>query len=326
MKKNLLLLLTLMIWIPTVLWGQHGAGEFPHERVDWFQKHKIYPEPVFLANKFSHEAAQRFRDKLYAIQPGSKLENSAWKGIFGDELMELGVSNFIWKPGVGYVSFYIYTCHPELRSIDFGTVLENEESLVLNSEFDDSRKTLVKVSWGRTQFLVDERSIYAFGEKIAGIYVEPGDEEGFSPISWRNFWTRGDVFKLDGVPRFPKSYQDAFKTPIKVVITSVGEKRPVQDFQMGNSWYTGNLYPVDIGSGARSGVREGMIFEVERSSDFVIITSVKPSMSSGFVVRSIGADDAREICFYEGLNGKEVPCPNLRRGMKAKTPIGVITH
>ena len=308
-----------------VCFGQATDETQPTE--NWLKQYTNYNEQ-FLYHRFdrySKDDVIKFRGKFDLLNTSKNKDD--WDGIYsvgyGDEV---GFSQLRLKSDAGFVSFYVYTCLPELRYINFGKIVKSSETVQLLPEFGENspRKatslTYVKIKWGDRHYLVEESSVPAFAEKIVGIYVEPEDTSNENYQKWNNYWVSGDFEKpLIGLPEFPVSYKKFQRAPIEAKIISVG-KRTVEEKTLGNTSYSeAAFYTVTIDAGKNRSVKEGMKFDIAETEDELFITQVNQKTSIGLIHRDIN-DNKANLCRDENYN--EVSCPKIKNSLKVKTPIG----
>ncbi len=251
-----------------VCFGQDNEENQPTE--NWLKKYTNYNEQ-FLYHRFdrySKDDVVKFKEKFELLN-NSKNKND-WDGIYsvgyGDEV---GFSQLRLKSDAGFVSFYIYTCLPELRYLNYGKIVKSLETVQLLPEFGENspRKaiplTYVKIKWSDRYYLVEESSLSAFAEKAVGIYVELEDASEENYQKWNKYWVSGDFEKpLIGLPEFPASYKKFQRNSIEAKIISVG-KRTVEEKTLGNTSYSeAAFYSVTINAGKNNNVKEGMKFEI----------------------------------------------------------------
>lgn len=306
--------------------GQSEDDGQPSE--NWLKQYGIYNEQ-FLYHRFDRYSADdilNFRKKLNLILASNS--NSEWEGNYSVGYEEtVGYSRLHLKPEIGFVSFYIYTCMPELREINYGKITETPDTIQIVPEFiaNSPRKhpliKYVKVRWNDRYYLVEESSLTAFAEKAAGIYIESKDASIADSQKWANHWVSGDLEKdLIGLPEFPASYKKFQRRPIEAKIVFVGKRTVENDKTIGNTTYSESVfYEVKINAGQEQGVKEGMKFEIPEIENELIITKVNAKTAVGLISRTLD-ENQNEECF--GENYIRIPCPKIEKNLLVKTSIG----
>jgi hypothetical protein len=103
-------------------------------------------------SNYSEDDLDNLRVRLKTLR--SRTNQKEWEGRFipGDK-DGVGFSVLDLSLQSGFASFYIYTCIPELQSIDYGSVVSKSEIVDLISEVPPgsprkpNRVKLVKVKW-----------------------------------------------------------------------------------------------------------------------------------------------------------------------------------
>ncbi len=311
---------------------QFCLGQEFEEGENWMQEFYPYQSPTltFRFDKYSREDLVKFREKLDLIKSAKSADE--WNGIYNNEFSELGVNLFILDSKAGFVSFYLYTCYPELRTMNYGNVINTSDYVEILPEFSGNspRKSLperfVKVSWGERRYLVEESSLEAFAEKAVGIYIEPSNNEDEMLHKWSNYWISGDSEKeLTGLPVLPVSYKKFERSPIETKIISVGKRtieteKDVEDYQNTEEMA---FYTVTIGAGKNKKVKEGMILFFGETQEEIIITKVNQNSAVGKISRSID-DNKNDYC--EDNESNQIPCPKIKSSLKVKTRVGYLWY
>lgn len=298
-------------------------GQMMHEPEDnWLRNYGIYPESqiFFRYDRYSKADLVNFRNKLDLF---SKAEFNEWEGLFFSDNIQLGVEELRLKSGVGYVHYYVYSCHPELRYMDYGKVIDSSDSITLSPELstDSPRKSdtikYVKIRWADRYYLVKEQSLAQFAEKAAGVYIEQPDSD--VPQTWLNYFVKGDMENsLKGLPVFPAAYKNLQRFPVDTTIVGVGKRTVESDKQFGNTTYSNSaLYPITIGAGKNEGVKKGMKFTIPSTGDVMFITVVSPRFSTGSVVRSV---DENKVDDCRSDEGNQISVPKNITAAKNNNP------
>lgn len=327
--SKILLVLICFFAVSQICFGQAEEDSQPTE--NWLKEYNIYPEQ-FLFHRYdlySKADVVRFREKLDLLKDAKF--RSEWEGVYGPGFGDVvGVSSFRLDFNVGFVDFYIYTCLPELRYLNYGKVINLPESIEIIPEFatDSPRKSLlvkyVKVKWNDRNYLVEEPSLPAFAEKVVGIYIEPEDSEGNAYQKWARYWVKGDFEKeLTGLPLFPVSYRKLQRQPIETKIVSVG-KRTIEKEVETAEWVSNEetaVYKVMLGAGAGKGVKKKMVFSVLETGEQILITEVKQNNSTGIIARRID-ENKNDVCYKDEYYIDETACQKIKSSLKVSTQIG----
>ncbi|HLM00923.1 MAG TPA: hypothetical protein VK400_07685 [Pyrinomonadaceae bacterium] len=298
------------------------SGQSPEETQpteNWLWKdYKIFPDSrlYHLYERYSKEDIVKFREKLDLLKNAQFADE--WEGIYTVGYEEtVGFSQFRWRNDVGFLSFHIYTCLPELRSINYGKIINTPDFIQLSPEYAENSPRrhaaakYIKVKWGEHRFLVEESALPAFAEKAVGIFVNPDDPENENYHKWINHWVQGDFEKpYAGLPEFPEKYKKFQRLPIEAKIIAVG-KRAVEE--------NAASYTVTINAGRNKGVKKGLHFDVPEIEQNLEITQVNDATAVGIIARSIDENE-NDQCFGDDFN--KIICPKIKSGLKVKTQIG----
>jgi hypothetical protein len=281
-------------------------------------------QPAF--SKYSEQDLNNFRDKLGALRGARKQDE--WEGRFAPGLFnEVGFSLLDISFDSGFAGLYVYTCRPELRWIDYGSVINRPDIIELVSEVPagsprrSEHKRFVKVKWGNRLYLVDEKSLPTWVEQAVGIYVTPenGGQE------WTDFWESGNHEKeLVGEPELPASFRHFTRKPITTTIRSVSTRRIAKEVSLGDTYYAADsaVYSVVIAAGRRQGVKKDMVFRLRNSDDEIVVTNVYPGSASGLIVRAINDETRVDHCLSDSLEPVPIQCPRIKAGHAVSTIVG----
>jgi len=289
----------------------------------WVTDYGVYsvPDLILRLDRYSKSDVERFREKLEQLRKTSY--KGDWKGLYTYDFPDqVGISQLRLNSTAGFAQFYVYSCMPELRYLDYGSVVETADTIELipdvvnDSPRQPIKKIYVKVTWGKRHYLVEESSLQAFAEKAVGVYVEPDSDSLQDHQKWSNYWVSGDLdARLFGLPKYPAKYRSVEKPPIKATVTSIGKRSIVKDLQVGDSVYSESaIYPVKLGLERQAGVRSGIILYVPRSDDMIVIKEVFDTSATGLLVRGVD-DKGHDSC----LSGR---CPPIAEGLIARTKVG----
>lgn len=323
---------TMMLKILISLFILAGAflacpGQMDHDLEDnWLRHYGIYSEEriFFLYDRYSRDDLASFRRKLDAFKNAGTA--GEWEGIFFSDIIPIGLQELRLKAGVGYAEYYIYSCHPELRYIDYGKIVDTPDSVTLFPEYaaDSPRKSkivkYIKVRWADRYYLVEESSLLGFAEKAVGIYLEPAADSDVQE-KWQNYYVAGDTEKpLTGLPVFPGRYKRFQRFPIDARIIKVGSRKIEKEKVIGNRIYgEAAFYTVTVNAGRNKGIRKDMTFVSPDTGEEVFITNVYPKFSLGLVQRSID-ENKNDYCLDD--EGTQNPCRKILPQLRITTPIG----
>lgn len=286
--------------------------------------------PYLLHNYTNYSQADvvKAKEKLTLLkQIPSKNE---WEGIY-DNSGHLSDIKLIWNSQLGFIKYYIYTCQPELRNLDFGNVRNGDYQIEFSSEKPqtaDSKKQawnekFIKVKWGDIHYLVEENELEIFSELAAGFYgsgkaVEEesgGEKYTYTKSIWESYWRKTEDLnkKAFGLPVFPDKYKHLIKIPIEAEIIAINEHKfeVNEDGDISSS----NRY-VTINAGKNKNIKSDMEFYVPDLQERIKIIEVGEKNSKGVIKRWFDEEEKKENCLKEG---QQMPCVNPTVKMKIKT-------
>lgn len=310
--KNLFVVFLLFLFTNIFCFAQMEEPEQPE--TNWLKNYRIYNEDFinFRYDQYSKQDLIRFREMLDQFKAAKS--NDKWDGTYSDG-QEVGFTTFTWNTEVGFVDFYVYTCYPELRNLNFGRV-ENAPSYIQifrdNSKPYDGiiSKKYIKVKWGEVQFLVEEPSLGAFAEKAVGIYVEPENTESGESYKWYKYMSRGMTEdKLKGLPEFPSEYKHLQRLPVQARIVSVSKRKLVKDYEDPLNNEQSAVYEIRLNSGEKAGIKKGLKLYIEETEEELEIISVGQNSSVGKLIRDIDAV-GKDSCVDN--NYQETPCRKIK--------------
>ena len=324
--KNIFLLVLILFASFQFIFGQNDE----ESTENWLKNYIDFNDTRLFHNygNYSKEDLIKFREKFDLLKHVNS--DNEWEGIFfrgiGDDT---GFSQLRFESKSGFLNFYVYTCLPELRYINYGKIINLPDSIQFLPEFAENspRKVVavkyVKIKWADRHYLVEESSLSAFAEQAVGIYVEPDEATDEDFQKWANFWVKGDFEKsLTGLPEFPVSYKRFQRSVIEVKILSVGKRKIEKEVTAGNRMYMADsaVYPVTLNAGKNKGIKEGMKF-FTLGEEEIFITKVNQNTSSGILVRAI--DDENNFtdhCLTD--SAEKIICPEIKPSEIVKTRIG----
>jgi len=328
LPKTVLVLMILLVLF------QIGFGQEFKEDENWINTSQ--PFLIHALKNYTKEDVVKAKEKLNLIKQ-SKIDTE-WEGSYTMPA-DMSDTQLLWSSTTGFVNYYIHTCTIELRSLNYGKVINNTDSVILTAEknqppFFGTGKTgqikLIKVKWGDLRFLVEEEDLEVFCELAAGYYgsgktetIEMNGESYQTQTAiWGDFWVKSEDIsnedtpkkKAFGLPILPKSYERFIKQPIETKIVSIGKYQ--KDLPADDSMMKYSHRYVNIGAGKNLGIKTGMQFYVSDLGERISIVEVKDKISVGVLERWVDSETHEESCFN---NSGDIPCKLPKAGMKIKT-------
>lgn len=317
------------------------SGQEKFETIEgetWVQQYGIYyptASMTFRYDNYSKEDTVKFRNKLDLLKEAKFSDE--WEGTYYSGFPdEVGTSSFRWDSNAGFVNYYIYSCFPELRFLNYGKITFTSDYIQTIPEFaaDSPRKEkpvkYVKVKWGNQHYLVEESSLLAFAENAAGIYVETEDNSTEEQHKWWNHWVKSDLEndrnglpqierQLFDLPQFPARYKKFERLPIQTKIVSVGKRTIQKDVETAGGFTTEETAVYQVRLLLKKGIKKGMIFIIPGTSDEILVTQVNPNYVIGIISRSIDENN-NDKCYTDV--GDEISCPKIKSALEIKTKNG----
>jgi len=158
--------------------------------------------------------------KLKDIKSENSNSVDEWAGDYSAQSGEVNVIALRFSPQAGFVYANFYTCLPELRGLNYGTVSQTPDSILLTSQTSQRNGQTTKylrVKWGERHYLVPENEVAQFYKFVAGFGWKE-DEYVFFDFLLKN----DDAEKpIVGMPVVPRGYERFAKKPIEATITEV---------------------------------------------------------------------------------------------------------
>lgn len=264
----------------------------------------LHYEPLQLSYKsYSKTDFENTVAKLKLIKSQNLIDlNDEWAGdyvMFGN----LDVYVFRWLPNAGFVEIGVYTCIPELRRLNYGSITSTPDYIVRNSALAEAKEKttkFVRVKWGEQRYLIQENRISEFYRYLAG-YNDDGTDYIDEPFFWVH---KDDAEKpFAEMPVVPAIYAKFIKKPIKATVTQFLRKQiKAVEFNEneGMKDVNGNTIPyyesqtfVKLDAGSSKGVKRGMGFNpiISESGGLRLkIVSVDKHSSMGVVVVLLGEE------------------------------------
>lgn len=249
----------------------------------------------------------------------SPLKND-WEGIYAHNV-EIGEARLHWNSESGFVYYFVYHT---LRQLDFGSALDQIDSVNLSSEKSSTNKrksiffnNLVKVKFGDRHYLVPENRLQDFVDRTAGLNTDIIDFNYYlqKPAEYEN--------KVYGLPVLPEKYKKFLRYPIDTKIIRVGNRRVIRE-KHGDADFMASEeinYFVTLRAGKNKKVKVGMNFFADDLGEWIEITKVLPNNSVGKIKRMFDENKQEECRDSEGGQGQIVPCKEIKAGMKVRTKV-----
>jgi hypothetical protein len=265
---------------------------------------------------YSKDDLTEAQNRLEKINAELEKDQSEWFGRYSPVTdAEVSHEELILSRQNGFLQFYVYTCMPELRYLNFGEIVDEPGAVWLKSasSLNSRRKLLnpakyVKVIWGKRHFLILENDLQMFLIKAAGLEIvdeENRDED--KPITWLTVYEKhGESEKsIKGLPIVPFEYAHLLRHPIEAKIIAVG-KRTVEVIKDEFSDEPRNLSNVIIklNVGSQNGVEKGMNFRILKTGELIEITKVNRQTSVGIVAREIDENGRESYYDHETKSDK----------------------
>ena len=114
-------------------------------------KSNLYYEPVEI--NYSSYSESDFTNALAKLEAIESKNNSTdeWAGDYSTRSGEVNVLALRWSRQAGFVHLNFYTCLPELRSLNYGTVTATPDYILLTSQNSQHNGKITKylpVNWG----------------------------------------------------------------------------------------------------------------------------------------------------------------------------------
>lgn len=244
-----------------------------------------------------------------------------WEGVYHANTF-LGDNKFIWNAPGGFFSFYFYHT---LKSLTYGKATDAPAFIELEYEklpFSLAGKKpgfksrLVKVSIGKTRFLVPENRLQDFCDRAVGLNTDLDDVLYY----WMKDTERDNAERLEGLPVLPVAYRKFLRHPIEATLVSVGKRKVIpSEHSTKEHNYDDIHYQVTINAGRNKKVKRDMNFFVKDLGEWIQVTHVYQKSSVGFIRREFGINGNEECRDSEGGNGQYTECKEIKIGMKAAT-------
>ena len=256
--------------------------------------------------------------KLEAIELENNNSTDEWIGDYSAQSGEVNVTALRWSPQAGFVHLNFYTCLPELRGLNYGTVTATPDYILLtsqNSKGSWKASKYLPVKWDERHYLVHDSEVAQFYKFVAG-YGWKKDEYVFFDFLLKNDDLEKPIY---GMPVFPRGYERFVRKPIEATITEVlrREIKTEQSYD-GSPAYESHTF-VKLNVGSANGIRRGMALNVVDSEDYekVEIVQVDRHSSIGVIIRSL--DENKQETFKNYRTDEIKPYPKVSVGWQLST-------
>jgi hypothetical protein len=283
-------------------------------------KSDSYNVPVELNyNSYSESDFANTLTKLENLKSKDSSSVDVWAGNYSPVYSgEVNVEALRWSPEIGFVYLNFYTCLPELRGLDYGSVVATPDYVLLTSQsskLNGQATKYLRVKWGERHYLVPEKEVAKFYRFVAG-YGWKKDEYVIFDFLLKN----DDIEKpIAGMPIFPRGYERFVKKPIEATITKVlrREIKTEQSYD-GSPAYESHTF-VRLNVGSLDGIGRGMTFNIVESEDYekVDIVQIGKHSSTGVLVRSL--DENKQETFKNWQTNELKSYPSVTVGWKLST-------
>lgn len=282
-------------------------------------KSDLYYEPVEINYRsYSESDFTSALTKLEAIKSENSNLTDEWAGDYSAQSGEVNVIALSWSRQAGFIHLNFYTCLPELRGLNYGTVAATPDYVLLTSQASQRSGRATKylpVKWGERHYLVPESEVAQFYKFVAG-YGWKKDEYVFFDFLLKN----DDLGKpVAGMPVFPRGYERFVRKPIRATITEL-LRREIKTGQSydGSPAYESHTF-VKLNAGSADGIKRGMTLNIVESEDYekVEIVQVGGRSSIGVLVRSL--DENRQETFKNYRTDEIKPYPRISVGWQLST-------
>ena len=282
-------------------------------------KSDLYYEPVEINYRsYSESDFKNALTKLEAIKSENNNVTDEWAGDYSAQSGEVNVIAMRWSPRAGFVHLNFYTCLPELRGLNYGTITATPDYILLTSQTSQRSGRVTKylpVKWGERHYLVPESEVAQFYKFVAG-YGWKKDEYVFFDFLLKN----DDLEKpIAGMPVLPRGYDQFVRKPIEATITEILRREiKTERSYDGSLAYESHTF-VKLNAGSADGIKRGMTLNVVESKDYerVEIVQVRRQSSVGVLVRSL--DENRQESFKNYRTDEIKPYPTVSVGWQLST-------
>lgn len=281
-------------------------------------KNDFYAPALLNYRSYSESDFANALAKLEAIKSENSNSVDEWAGDYSAQSGEVNVIALRFSQQAGFVYANFYTCLPELRGLNYGTVSQTSDYISLTSQTSQRNGQTTKylpVKWGERHYLVPENEVAQFYKFVAGFGWKE-DEYVFFDFLLKN----DDAEKpIIGMPVFPRGYERFVKKPIEATITEV-LRREIESEQVygGTTVYYSHTF-VKLNVGSINGVKRGMPLNVPESEDYekVEVTQIGKRSSIGVIIRQL--DENKQEFFRNYRTNETKPYPKVSVGWQLST-------
>lgn len=232
-----------------------------------------------------------------------------WEGIYYAET-GIGSDKFIWNAEGGFFRFYFYHT---LKTFSFGKIKDSSGFIELEYEKTsltpiNKKNKFIKVKVGEKHFLVPEKRLSDFCERIVGLSTDAND--------FYYYLTKEDDFKKTafGLPELPAEYKKYLRYPVEAEIIRVEGKEIITNEN--DSSYEEVQYTVIINAGKNKKLKNDMELFVKDLGEWIQLTKISQKSSVGFIRRDFDKNNQEEC---QDIQGEIILCKEIKIGMKAET-------
>ena len=262
-----------------------------HAQINYEERweHGFGEGAFFNYERYMREDAVALRARWQRIEEENRNANlNEWAGDYqgaGE------VSQYVlrWSPRAGFAYIYIYTCIPEVRWLEHGSVSASPRLIQMRAENrprgDTPRSSVTNylpVRWGERHYLILETRVGEFYSHVAGY--------GQTPVEWTGeFFVRdGDGDKpVSGMPILPPGYERFVRYPIEATIMRVGRSFVRNRGRDRGQDYYDSVTPITLNVGTANGVRRTMDFHLigSRHAETIEIRRVGRNLTQAVIIR-----------------------------------------
>jgi hypothetical protein len=250
----------------------------------------------------------------------SSMQSNDWAGDY-HYLGELYMGVLRYSPNAGFVRIGVYTCQPEVRRLDFGSVKvtpNNIQFFHLTSQRNGQVTKFVPVKWGERHYLIAENELPEFYYYVSGYGWKP---EYQNTRDYFEFFLRaGDRDKpFSGLPVVPRGYEHLARKPIEATVLAILKKETkMSKDDEGETIYTSET-TVKLNVGSADGVKRDMVFNTTQSGAEEGFEIVRIGKHTSTAVLSRELDDAKRESYIDGLTDELRFYPRIEVGWKLST-------
>lgn len=234
----------------------HGTSRAQFDQYGRWDYHEGYEPAHFAYYSYTSDQASDLISLWTRL--GETSHEVGWHGDYLRSYGDLGTSFLRLMAGTGYVRLTTHSCRPDVRRFDYGSVQEFEDRVLLEPANSlGTATTLIKVTWGRRRYLVEEARMEEFGQFASGRRVRaqgewPGDSFFLHELD--------QASEVGGIPILPKRYSRYSEQPIRAKLTQVKCTRLSKSTTQVEARFN---------RGTKSGIRKGMTLYTRSGDNFM---------------------------------------------------------